>query len=54
MFADDTTILFDSKSKEELESITNRGLGIITKWIAINRLIINYDKSNYTLIGVKN
>ncbi len=43
----------DNKSKEGLEIIINRDLGIITKWIAINRLIVNYDKSNFTLIGVK-
>ena len=45
LFADDTSIYFDSDNLVYLQKIVNRELKKIKKWLEANRLALNIDKT---------
>ena len=47
MFADDTTLLFTSKSISNLNTIINTELNKVCDWLKTNKLSINVSKTNY-------
>lgn len=49
--ADDTTLVENADSYEELERNTNYDLELIRNYLSKNRLILNHKKSNYMLMG---
>ena len=49
LFADDTSIYFDSNNLVYLQKIVNRELKKIKKWLEANRLALNIDKTNYVI-----
>ena len=49
LFADDTSIYFDSDNLVYLQKIVNRELKKIKKWLEANRLALNVDKTNYVI-----
>ena len=49
LFADDTSIYFDSDNLVYLQKIVNRELKKIKKWLEANRLALNIDKTNYVI-----
>ena len=46
LFADDTSIYFDSDNPVYSQKIVNRELKKIKKWLKANRLALNIDKTN--------
>ena len=49
LFADDTSIYFDSDSLSTLQKIVNRELKEVRKWLEANRLALNISKTNYVI-----
>lgn len=45
LFADDTSIFYSSESYNELISVVNRELKVIKKWMDINKLSLNIEKT---------
>ena len=50
LFADDTSIYFDSDNLVYLQKIVNRELKKIKKWLEANRLALNIDKTKYVIL----
>lgn len=46
LFADDTTVIIESKNPQDYDTIINESLNDITKWLDINKLRINVMKTN--------
>ena len=51
-FADDTNLFFSSDNLQYLESVINHELKLIYKYCALNKLSINFAKTNYMLVMV--
>ena len=49
LFADDTSIYFDSENLPTLQKIVNRELKNVRKWLEANRLVLNISKINYVI-----
>ena len=54
LFADDTSIYFDSDNLFNLQKIVNRELKKVRKWLEANRLALNIDKTNYVIFHSPN
>ena len=53
LFADDACLLFSSKDPKEIEDIVNEELFKIGTWLKLNKLTVNYSKSNFMLFQRK-
>jgi hypothetical protein len=51
LFADDISILISAKSYAELQLKTDSDLRLIFDWFQKNKLVIDYQKSNYMVMG---
>jgi len=51
MFADDMSLVISAKNYTELKSKANSNLQLIYEWLQNNKLVPNYDKSNYIIMG---
>lgn len=51
-FADDTHLFFSSDNLQYLESVMNHELKLIYKYCALNKLSINFARTNYMLVMV--
>ena len=51
MFADDTHISVSGENREEIENCLNMELENIHRWLQINKLTLNVDKTEYMMIG---
>ena len=49
LFADDSNLSQDGKSLNEMESILNKKLNEIVKWLKVNKLTLNVDKTQCML-----
>ena len=49
LFADDTSIYFDSDNLFNLQKIVNKELKKVRKWLEANRLALNIDETNYVI-----
>ena len=49
LFADDTSIYFESDNLLTLQKIVNRELRKVRKWLEANRLALNIGKTNYVI-----
>ena len=49
LFADDTTIYYESSDLLNIQKIVNRELRKVRKWLEANRLALNVDKTNFVL-----
>ena len=49
LFADDTSVHYDSDNLINLQKIVNRELKKIKKWFDANRLALNITKTNYVI-----
>ena len=49
LFADDTNIYFDSDSSDNLENVVNKELKQVKKWLDVNKLAINVEKTNFVI-----
>ena len=49
MFADDSNLFITSKNIQSLLEIANSQLSNLYKWISVNKLYINYEKTNFML-----
>ena len=49
LFADDTSIYFDSDNLSTLQKIVNRELKKVRKWLEANRLALNISITNYVI-----
>ena len=47
LFADDTTVFYNSKLTPEVEKTLNNELSKVSDWLAANKLSLNVDKSNF-------
>jgi hypothetical protein len=54
LYARDTTFIFSHKNLAELEKIVNENIIILTEWLLENKLVVNYKKSHFMIIGSKN
>ena len=50
LFADDTTILYNNKSLDNLFQIINEELCKVNEWFKVNRLSLNISKTNYIIL----
>ena len=50
LFADDTNLFFHKKRPHLSIEALNNELGIISKWCISNKLTINLDKTNFTVL----
>ena len=53
LFADDTNITASNQHKDTLEKIVNKELKNISNWMKLNKLTINYKKTEYIIITNK-
>ena len=49
LFADDTNIYYESKSPEKLAKKVNNELRYVKRWLDVNKLSLNVDKTNYII-----
>ena len=49
LFADDTTIYYESKDLSNLLKIANKDFRLIKRWLDANKLSLNIDKTNYII-----
>ena len=49
LFADDTSIYFESGNLEQLQMVVNSELKHIKKWLDANKLALNVDKTNFVI-----
>ena len=49
LFADDTSIILSNNNLKELESLVNRELGNVNKWLKANEVSLNIKKSNFVI-----
>ena len=49
LFADDTSIYYDSDNLYNLQKVVNRELRKVRKWLDGNRLSLNISKTNYVI-----
>ena len=53
IFADDTNVFYSGKSVSEIEIVMNEEIKKIHNYCAINKLSINFKKTNFMIIGSK-
>ena len=53
MFADDSNMFLSGKNLREIEIRANSALEQIKKWLQVNRLSLNIDKTNYMIFTTK-
>ena len=53
LFADDTNIYYEAESPEKLEHVMNKELRELHKWLVVNRLSLNIDKTNFTCFTIE-
>lgn len=53
-FADDTVVLFDGSSWDEVKSLAEQGFSEIIKWLNSNLLTLNYTKTKYITFSIRN
>jgi len=53
LFADDTNVIATHDQKESLEKLVNNELQNISNWTKVNKLSINYSKTEYIIITNK-
>ena len=51
IFADDTNMFYTSNNLRNLESVMNEEFKLVVKYCAINKLSINFSKTNYILVS---
>ena len=51
LFADDTTIYFESFDLSYIQNIVNRELCKVRKWLEADRLALNIDKTNFVSLS---
>ncbi len=51
LFADDISIIISAKTYAELQLKIDSDLRLIFDWFQKNKLVINYQKSNYMAMG---
>ena len=54
MYADDTNITVSAETLDDLETLANRELENIRKWLIANKLTINLTKTEFIVIGSEN
>ena len=47
LFADDTTIFYQSKPQDNVSDIINKELVNVSNWLSANKLNLNVSKSNF-------
>ena len=53
LFADDTDIYFDAEKLEKIEKTVNAELKKVNRWLLLNKLALNVEKSNFVLFHFK-
>ena len=51
LFADDTNIYFDAEKLKKIEKTVNAELKKVTRWLLLNKLALNVEKSNFVFIS---
>ena len=51
LFADDMSLIINAKTYSELQLKISSDLKNIGKWLEVNRLVLNYKKSNFMIMG---
>ena len=53
LFADDTNVFISGKNIENLTQIMNNELEKLAKWLQVNKLSLNVDKTHYMIFTLK-
>ena len=53
LFADDACLIVDNKDHKKLEYLVNKELENVNVWMKLNKLSINYNKTNYIILTNK-
>ena len=51
LFADDTSLTFSEKSIKKLEQVVNQEIAKVANWMSLNKLSINYNKTEFMVIS---
>jgi hypothetical protein len=51
LYADDTAIMYKSKSRSDIEDVLNRELARVAEWMHVNRLTVNASTTKVMLFG---
>ena len=54
LFADDTNLFCNGRNRDELIEKINEELKLIYKWVNVNKLSLNIEKTNFMLFTPKN
>ena len=54
LIADDTNVFISGKNIENLSQIMNNELEKLAKWLQVNKLSLNVDKTHYLIFTLKN
>ncbi|RVE43981.1 hypothetical protein evm_011365 [Chilo suppressalis] len=52
-FADDTVILFNGQTWDEVRMLAEEGIALVLKWLKRNVLTLNLDKTKYMIFSIK-
>ena len=50
LFADDTSLTISNKSSKTLQQVVNHEIIKVADWMSLNKLSINYNKTEFLLI----
>ena len=53
LFADDTNIYFEWTDVLQVQKVVNRELQKVRKWLEVNRLALNIDKTNFVILHLQ-
>ncbi|PFX12690.1 putative RNA-directed DNA polymerase from transposon BS [Stylophora pistillata] len=53
LYADDTALFFAGRNIQTIQSTLQEDLNAVDEWFSLNRLLVNYDKTNVMLFGSK-
>ena len=51
LFADDMSYMMSARNYEQLNQDIKHDMNEISKWLKVNRLVLNYNKTNYMIMG---
>ena len=53
LYGDDTALFFARRNIQTIQSALEEDLNAVGEWFSLNRLLVNYDKTNVLLFGSK-
>ena len=51
LYADDTAVMYNSNSRDDIEDVLNKELALVAEWMHVNKLTVNASKTKVMLFG---